>query len=266
MREKADSDLVRRQNRLLLLEALRQHGPLARVELGRHTGLSPASITSISSQLISDGILQEAGEQAVHAEGPQRRGRPLTQIDINPKCAHVVAVKVSIDGIELALADGRGAILARRMSRTSTYDADPAAFGKLVADEITALLAKSRTPARRIARIGIAVQGVADSQSGTVVWSPAFRTRNIAVSAAVEERLGIPVRLANDANMIAEGLIGSDRQRYGGNAAVVFMGYGVGMGLIINGQVYHGPTGAAAEFGHMNHLPDGPLCRCGRRG
>ena len=49
MREKADSDLVRRQNRLLLMEALRQHGTLARVDMGRHTGLSPASITSISS-------------------------------------------------------------------------------------------------------------------------------------------------------------------------------------------------------------------------
>jgi predicted NBD/HSP70 family sugar kinase len=99
-----------------------------------------------------------------------------------------------------------------------------------------------------------------------VVWSPAFRTRNIAVSAAVQDSLGIPCHLANDANMMAEGLISTDRARYGGTAAVVFMGYGVGMGLILNGQVYHGPTGAAAEFGHMNHLPDGPLCRCGRRG
>ena len=44
------------------------------------------------------------------------------------------------------------------------------------------------------------------------------------------------------------------------------MGYGVGMGLILDGKVYHGPTGAAAEFGHMNHLPGGALCRCGRRG
>ena len=266
MREKADSDLVRRQNRLLLMEALRQHGAMARVDMGRHTGLSPASITSISSQLITDGILEEASASHVHAEGPQRRGRPTTQIDFNPKSANVVAVKVSIDGLELALADGRGTILARRTSRTSTFDADPTVFGKLVADEITALLAKVRIPARRVARVGIAVQGVADSQAGTVVWSPAFRGRNISVSAAIEERLGIPCRVANDANMIAEGLIGSDRARYGGTAAVVFMGYGVGMGLIINGQVYHGPTGAAAEFGHMNHLPDGPLCRCGRRG
>jgi predicted NBD/HSP70 family sugar kinase len=266
MREKADSDLVRRQNRLLLLEALRQHGPLARVELGRHTGLSPASITSISFQLIADGILQEAGEAQPLAEGPQRRGRPLTQLAITPKSAHVVAVKISIDGIELALADGQGAILSRRKSRTSTYDADPEAFGNMVASEIAALIARSRVNAKRVARIGIAVQGVADSQAGTVVWSPAFRTRSIAVSAAVQTSLGIPCHIANDANMIAEGLINTDRARYGGTAAVVFIGYGVGMGLILNGQVYHGPTGAAAEFGHMNHLPGGPLCRCGRRG
>ena len=266
MREKADSDLVRRQNRLLLLEALRQHGSLARVEMGRHTGLSPASITSISSQLITDGILQEVGEAQAPADTPQRRGRPLTQIGINPKCAHVVAVKVSIDGIELALADGRGAILSRGKSRTSTYEADPQAFGKLVADEIAALLSRARVSPRKVARVGIAVQGVADSKAGTVVWSPAFRTRNIGVCAAVQDSLGIPCNVANDANMSAEGLIGSDRARYGGTAAVVFMGYGVGMGLILNGQVYHGPTGAAAEFGHMNHLPDGPLCRCGRRG
>ena len=265
MREKADSDLVRRQNRLLLLEALRQHGPLARIEMGRHTGLSPASITSIASQLITDGILQEAQDQQVH-EGPQRRGRPLTQIDINPKSAHVVAVKISIDGIELALADGRGGILTRRTSRIATYDADPQAFGQLIASEITALLGKARVQPRRVARIGIAVQGVADSQTGTVVWSPAFRTRNIPVAAAVEKALRIPCTVANDANMIAEGLISTDRKRYGGTVAVVFMGYGVGMGLIINGQVYHGATGAAAEFGHMNHLPHGPLCRCGRRG
>ena len=265
MREKADSDLVRRQNRLLLIEALRQHGPLARIEMGRHTGLSPASITSIASQLIADGILQEVDQTQAH-EGPHRRGRPLTQIDINPGAAHVVAVKISIDGMELALADGRGAILARRTSHIATYDADPKAFGQLIASEITALLAKARLPLRRVARAGIAVQGVADSQTGTVVWSPAFRTRNISVASAVEDRLNIPCTVANDANMIAEGLISTDRQRYGGTAAVVFMGYGVGMGLIINGQVYHGPTGAAAEFGHMNHLPHGPLCRCGRRG
>jgi predicted NBD/HSP70 family sugar kinase len=265
MREKADSDLVRRQNRRLVLDALRQHGPLARIELGRHTGLSPASITSITSQLIGDGILQEVAEHQAPVV-PMRRGRPLTQLDINPKSAHVVAVKISIDGIELALADSRGTILNRHTSRIATYDAQAGIFAQQVASEIRALLAKARLPARKVSRIGVAVQGVADSQAGTIVWSPAFRHRNIQVAAALQQELGIPCSIANDANMIAQGLISADPGRYGGTAAVVFIGYGVGMGLILNGQVYHGPTGAAAEFGHMNHLPGGPLCRCGRHG
>ena len=265
MGEKADTELVRRQNRFLVLEALRQNGTLARIDLGRQTGLSPATVTSITAQLIAEGVLQELDHQAPPTK-PVKRGRPLTQIGLTPKSAYVVAVKISIDGIMLALADSRGEIISRSDSRIDTQYASKSSFGYQVAREIGSFLRSAWIAADDVASIGIAVQGVADSQSGTISWSPAFGTRDIPVSTVVEEQLGIPCRVANDANMIAEGLIGSDRARYGGTAAVVFMGYGVGMGLIINGQVYHGPTGAAAEFGHMNHLPDGPLCRCGRRG
>ena len=265
MREKADSELVRRQNRRLVLDALRQVGPMARIELGRHTGLSPASITSIISQMIGDGLLQE---MAAHGppELPIRRGRPLTQIGINPKAAHVVAVKISIDGVEIAVADANGNIVSRKASEIATYEAPPETLGPAIAAEVADFLAKAKIAPRKVARIGVAVQGVADSQKGTIVWSPAFRARNIPVAGPVQRQFGIACSVANDANMIAEGLISIDPRRYGGTAAMVFMGYGVGMGLVINGQVYHGPTGAAAEFGHMNHLPGGPLCRCGRRG
>ena len=82
----------------------------------------------------------------------------------------------------------------------------------------------------------------------------------------LERIFGIPCSIGNNANMIAEALIATDRKRYGGTTAVVFMGHGIGLGLILNGVVYHGATGRAAEFGHMNHIPDGPLCRCGRHG
>ena len=267
MREKADSDLVRRQNRLLLLEALRQHGSLARVEMGRHTGLSPASITSISSQLIADGILQEAGEIHHHA-----RGRRSAAAARSPSSASTRSRRMWWRSRSRSTASSwrwpTGAApscrAASRAPRPMTRTRRPSAASSPARSRHSS--PRPRIASKRVARIGIAVQGVADSKAGTVVWSPAFRTRNIAVSAAVQDSLGIPCNLANDANMIAEGLISTDRARYGGTAAVVFIGYGVGMGLILNGQVYHGPTGAAAEFGHMNHLPDGPLCRCGRRG
>ena len=265
MGEKADTELVRRQNRFLVLDTLRRHGQLARIELGRETGLSPATVTTITAQLIAEGVLQELQGQT-DIQQPTKRGRPLTQIGLMPKSAYVVAVKISIDGIVLALADSRGEIIARTGSKIDTHRAQKSSFGNQVALEIAAFLRAARVSSDSVASIGVAIQGVADSQSGAISWSPAFGNREIPVADAIERLLGIPCRVANDANMIAEGLIGSDRARYGGTTAVVFMGWGVGMGLIINGQVYHGPTGAAAEFGHMNHLPDGPLCRCGRRG
>ncbi|HLF21182.1 MAG TPA: ROK family transcriptional regulator [Aestuariivirga sp.] len=265
MRAKADSELVRRQNRGIVLETLRQQGPLARIELGRMTGLSPATITSISGQLIDQGLVRAlAGDD--QPEEPLRRGRPLTRLDLNPHATNVLAVKVSIDGVELALADFRGEVRRRAAIRLPIYEADRLTFGHAVASEIKAFLARFRVARASLARIGVAVQGLADTQSGAIVWSPAFSARNIPLGGPIEKVLGIPCSVANDANMIAEGLIGTDRRRYGGTTAVVFMGYGVGMGLIVNGAVYHGSTGAAAEFGHMNHIPHGPLCRCGRQG
>ncbi len=265
MREKADSELVRRQNRRLVLDALRQHGSMARIELGRVTGLSPASITSISGQLIAEGLVKERDEGIVIGLR-QRRGRPMVGLEINGDAAQIVVVKLSIDGIELVLADYRGEIVDRQSSRIETYNVDAETFGPQVAREIAAFLVKRKVKKASVARIAVAVQGVADSQSGTIVWSPAFRARHIPVCAPVTKALGIDCAIANDANLMAEALLGTDRQRFSGTSAIIFLGYGVGMGLIINGSVYHGVTGAASEFGHMNHVPGGSLCRCGRQG
>lgn len=262
MREKADSDLVRRQNRRLVLDTLRRRGPQARIELGRLTGLSPATITSIASQLLDDDIIVERHDVSPD-QVAAKRGRPLTLVDLNPRAAWVLAIKISIAGLELALADYRGVIVKRHKAALSTYEAKSDVFAKNVVAEIKGFFARERLPGRRVVRIGIAVQGAADSQAGSIVWSPAFRARNISLVSPISAATGIACSIGNDANMMAEAF---DRDAFGGTAAVVFMGYGVGMGLIIGGDVYHGPTGAAAEFGHMNHIPGGALCRCGRRG
>jgi predicted NBD/HSP70 family sugar kinase len=265
MRGKADSDLVRRQNRHIVLETLRLHGPMARVELGRITGLSPASITSISTQLIDEKAMLELADSIPRADH-LRRGRPTVRVDLNPAAARVIALKISVDGVELALADFAGKIITRKKNPVATYNMDPAIFGRKVAVAVKDFLVENNLQPHQIARISVAVQGLADSRNGTIAWSPAFKARNIPVAAPIEEEIGVRCSVANDANMIAEGLMARDRYSYTGTAAVVFMGYGVGMGLVIDGAVYHGASGAAAEFGHMNHVPGGAMCRCGRAG
>ena len=265
MLKKANSDLVRRQNRGLFLETLRQHGPLARITLGHKTGLSLASITSISAQLIDEGLVYSIGEgDTVSVQ--TKRGRPQTRLALNPKATNVLAVSISVDCVELVFADFSGATHEPLKLRMDTYEIPKEEFGPRVAHEIKANARKLGIALNSITRIGIAVQGVADTITGEIPWSPAFRARDIPVVKPLERILGIPCSIGNNANMIAEALIATDRKKYGGNTAVVFLGHGVGLGLILNGIVYDGANGRAAELDHMNHLPDGPLCRCGRHG
>lgn len=263
MNEKADSDLVKRQNRGLVLQALRRGGAMARIDLGRVTGLSLATISSISGQLIAEGLIEpiDVPEFGVR----QRRGRPLTLLDLNPRAATVLAVSLSVDGVELVLADFRGRQRHREIIPIITQQADATAFGSQIAGTIRAFLARVGVQPAEVARIGVAIQGVTASDLGAIAWSPAFTARNIAIIRPIEMALGIPVSLGNDANMIAEALLGNEPD-FKGTTVVLFTGHGVGMALIVDGKVFHGDTGAAAEFGHMNHIPHGALCRCGRRG
>ncbi len=265
MLKKANSDLVRRQNRGLVLETLRQHGALARINLGLQTGLSPASITSISGQLIDEGLIHtiEVGDDAALQT---KRGRPQTMLALNPQATNVLAIAISVDGVELVFADFSGATREAIKLRLDTYAISKNDFGPHIVHEIKATAKKLGIEIATVKRIGVAVQGVADSITGEISWSPAFRARDIPVVRPLERLLGIPCTIANNANMIAEALISMDRTKYGGTTAVIFMGHGIGLGLILNGTVFSGVSGRAAEFGHMNHIPDGPLCRCGRFG
>jgi predicted NBD/HSP70 family sugar kinase len=267
MSDKADGDLVRRQNRNALLSALRRYGPQPRIELGRLTGLSPASVTTISAQLIEDGLISELQApvgQVVPAVAEIRRGRPSVQLALKAKAATVIAVNLSGNGLECLVADFSGATIARHMVKIPSKlvnDENPDSISTFVTSELKSLAAHHHP-----GLVGIAVQGHADHASGLLRWSPAFAARDIALVAPVEQALGVECLLANDANMIAEGLLAHEPEKHGRYTACIFLGYGVGMGLIADRSVYQGATGAAAEFGHTNHIPDGALCMCGRRG
>ncbi len=263
MINKADTDLIRRQNRHLVLEALRFADQAPRVELGRLTGLSPATMTSITTQLLGEGLLIEVNNSSA---GALRRGRPSVGLKLNANAARVLALKISIDSFELVLADYAGMRLAHEVKTVATYDMPADAVGRKAAELILAFLAAHKVRPKHVRKLGIAVQGAAETGAGLLSWSPAFKAANIPLTAPIQRLTGIACSLSNDANMIAEGLMAREHYRYTGTAAVIFMGYGVGMGLVIDGKTYHGSTGAAAEFGHMNHIPHGAMCRCGRAG
>ncbi|WP_075215023.1 ROK family protein [Mongoliimonas terrestris] len=269
---KADSDLVRRQNRSLVLSALRRRTPLARVDLGLLTNLSPATITAITADLIGEGLVETVTvdpadpAEIVDAETPVRRGRPRILLQLDQRAALVLGIKIAINQVTLVLADFTGVIVARADLTPRTLDETRESFPTTLVGLVRGFLDTHQVPLSRIAEVSIAAQGFVDVVSGSVMWSPAFRESDVRLVAPLEAAFDVPCVISNDANMIAEALHAQDPETYGDTFAVIFVDYGVGMGLFVGGRLHAGASGSAAEFGHMNHIPHGPLCRCGRQG
>ncbi len=235
------------------------------MDLGKLTQLSPATVTAITSDLLDEGLI--IGLESDAPRGRMARGRPRSLLTLNPAAASVLAVKISVNTIELLLADYTGKRIAtRRMHFNSDAAQSETAFINTLIKIIQAFLHDHPRPPESYLEISIAAQGVVDHTAGTIVWSPAISFRNAKIAAPLSDAFGVQCELSHDTNMIAEALHWRDPERYGGTFAVVFIDYGVGMGLFIDDQLFIGETGAASEIGHANHMPMGNLCRCGRNG
>lgn len=260
--KKNDTEQIRADNRVDIINALRVFGPLARVDIGRITHLSPATVTAITSDLVDTGIIQEI--KGLNAKAG--RGRPRVLIDLNPEHASVLGIKLSINEVRLMLGDLKGNIAAETVVVQKTQTHDQTSLNTMLVEQARKFLAQHPEHAARLTSIGIAIQGFVDVHKGDVVWSPALNIKNVNLTRALEEAFGCPVELANDANCIAYAIHKQPDYSRCNNFVVIMIGYGVGGGLVVNGDLYSGHFGAAAEFGHTKYSHEGPQCACGKRG
>lgn len=265
----ARPDDVRRQNRRLVLEAARRMAAPSRTELVAHTGLSPSTISAITSALITEGVLIEQRDQDAPSRSEVnggRRGRPQVRLGLNPEAATVAVVVLAINHLSVALVDYAGATIAEKATRVPTLSADGDALIATVIAALEECIAKRPKAGRRLMHISMGVQGVTDAAGTTMLWSPIVREKDIAFGPALEQRFRVPVMVSNDCSMIAEALRWAEPEHYGSNFAAVLLSHGIGMGLRLNGRAFTGVRSSAAEFGHMVHVPGGARCRCGRHG
>ena len=117
-----------------------------------------------------------------------------------------------------------------------------------------------------LAAVGLGLAGLIDHPGGIAVWSPTLAVRNVPLKTALESRLGLPVHVDNDVNLLglAELWFGAGRET--SDFVVVTIEQGVGMGLVLGNRLYRGARGMGMELGHTKVQLDGALCRCGRRG
>lgn len=259
-RHVSDSDTVRRQNRALVLAALRSDGPLARTQLAATTGLSHASITAITQDMLAQDVLVELVED----RGDQRaRGRPAVRVGFARTAAYVALIEVDVSRVRLSLVD-YGATLVDRIEyaltpgqfRTET----PVAF---LCAALLRLGDRNKVPFTRLRRIAVSLQGILAADGRSLAWSPVAHLAGHDLVGGLNGVADAPVDLTKRGRLLAEGTRWLDPSLRDADVATVFVGSTVAMGLSSGAR--H-PDGGATEFGHMNHMPGGALCRCGMLG
>lgn len=259
--DRIELDHTQPANRYRLLQAVRLHGPLARVDLGGIVGLSPASVSSITGDLMRDGLIREVPGN----EAGRGRGRPKVMIELTPTAACMIAVKLSINRIEVTLGDFAGGIGKVETRALNTLELSADGLIAALIGMIDTCIAGIGAEFGPLTGIGLAVQGLVHKNE-TLVWSPALSVRNINIAAPLVQRFNLPVIAMNDADCIAVAIRHRAELQSVENLAVVMLGTGIGMGLILGGKLHAASSGAGAELGHTKYQIDGPLCHCGRRG
>ncbi|GHC27191.1 ROK family transcriptional regulator [Aidingimonas halophila] len=257
------NDITRRDNTLALLRSLRTHGPTARVDLGAMNGISSATVTSITADLLKQELIVELPHDA-HRNGG--RGRPKTLIELNRDAACVICVKLSINEVQIVVGDFSGHIRHSAHFTLTTQSLTPAQLSDFLETRISEVHATMKASWQRVAGICLAVQGVVSPVNGTIIWSPALGFRNASFADHLADVFNCPVLLENDANCIARILAEQPEYSSYPNLVVIMLGYGIGMSVLIDGKPFLGSQGSAAEFGHSKYEPGGALCACGRRG
>lgn len=256
-------DDLRRRNRAMVIAAVRRGTQPSRTEIANATGLSHSTISTISSDLIEEGILALA---KATEPGVLKRGRPQVALDLNPQAATVVAVVLSLNALSVTLNDYTGAAIVQEFSRPATLTLSQDALVGAVTDAVAQALDQGGSAHGPVLRMTLTIQGITDSEARRLMWSPITPHSDIAFADALEARFGVPVTVQNDCNMISVALRARAPERYRDNFFTILLSNGIGMGLVLRGNLFTGAHSSAGEFGHMNHLPDGALCRCGRRG
>jgi predicted NBD/HSP70 family sugar kinase len=255
---RGNRNLMRGINRTILLNSIKTDGPISRADLAHRTGLSPATVTAITGDLIAEGLIFEK------ETGDSSGGRRPILLALNPRGGFVVGVKLMEDHAVGALTDLNAAVLEKDsiVFPDGTVDGVIDSLVRLV----NTLILDGNIARKSLLGVGVGLAGVVDSSSGMLRQSPFFGWKDTPLRDLLQERLRVPVSIDNDVNTLTLGEKWLGAGIPEDNFVVITVGRGIGMGMVINGEIVRGKSGGAGEFGHIVVDPNGPQCDCGKHG
>jgi N-acetylglucosamine repressor len=253
--------LLRDLNRSIVLNLIAAHAPISRTDLAREGNLPAATVTHIVGDFVRTGLVSET--QSDESSG----GRRPVHLAINPSAGHVAGVKLREDGMTVAVCD-LACNVVHHMEAPLIPGAAPFQAVESIAVAIETCIAQAGIAPTSVLRAGVGLSGLIDSTRGICRYSAILDWTDFELGPALEYRLRLPVRIDNDVNTlaVAERHFGAGRDV--DDFLLVTIGRGVGLGVVVGGEIYRGVHGGAGEVGHMtvDTSDDAPQCNCGKRG
>jgi predicted NBD/HSP70 family sugar kinase len=245
---------MRAINRQIVLNYVRDRGPISRADIARRTSLQRSTISEIVDTLLEEGLIEEIGA------GRSTGGRCPTLLALRADGAAAIGIDIAPTRTTVATCNLAGRVLEREEFET---DHD---FEKTVARAIAAARRLDESAGAVIEGVGVSLPGLVDPSTGRLLYVPYFKWRDLDVGPRIAAATGLEVKIDNDANAaaLAELWFGKSEVSEARDFIMVFIAEGVGTGIIFDRQVYRGDCGAAGEFGHMIIGERAPVpCSCG---
>ena len=251
----ARSNTIRDINRQIVLNYVREKGPISRADIAKETDLQRSTVSHIVKELTDFNLIKEI-------YGESSGGRPPALLTL--RSARPIAIGVDLGTIKTTVGtcDLTGRIIDKIEFRS---DPDESRSTARIIESVTALLKKYDG---LIEGIGASLPALVDSTKEHVLFSPHFPWSRPQIIERISQASGLPVTAENDANALAlaELWFGRLEVRDVRDFILVFIENGIGTGIVFDGQIYRGPRGVAGEFGHMRIGTDAPVaCATGSR-
>ncbi|MGD6993295.1 ROK family transcriptional regulator [Sutcliffiella horikoshii] len=252
-----NQQVVRKGNKSLVLQTIKEFTPISRADIANKTGLNKGTVSSQVNELLKENLITESGP------GVSSGGRRPVMLLFNQVAGYTIGVDIGVNYILGILTDLSGNIcneIITRFDYLTFEQIKMELFG--IVDSLISSMPSSHYG---IVGIGIGVPGTVNTD-GEILLAPNLNWKNVNLKNLMEERYNVPVLIENEANAGAYGEKKFGAGKESENIIYVSVGIGIGVGLILNGQLYKGNNGFSGELGHMTIEVNGPKCTCGNQG
>ncbi|HAF25360.1 MAG TPA: hypothetical protein DHU55_15040 [Blastocatellia bacterium] len=245
-------------NSRIALNVIHEHQPISRADLARRMKVTRGVASTLVNELIGQGLIYEG------ATGDAARGRKPTFLHVRTRDRFVVSIDVRFSRTYIMLSDFAGRQIALEIFDTIFDIGD---FIKNLGNRIRRLL-KVHNAEARCEGIGLVVPGMVDYRTGHILNAPTLGWREVDVRDKLAASTGMPVHVENAAKACAlsQMWLSNNNPTSAQSFAYISVSDGVGVGVVVNGELLRGRDHIAGEFGHMPLNLDGPRCMCGNNG